>query len=249
MQIRRLTAEGVGVLRAWLSAAEGEQPPQILLDGDLSEPWLEEAVDLQRVFDSRFSFGMYLADVLQHHRLTDLMLPEHDEMWAWLAVAYFGQLRKRNRKTGKFQGSEHFIVERRGLKGSLAYRQAPRTAYELAVVHGDAARICLAKPMDTFGDMAEQLASRTYLARNRGFIRAAAQLYVRKGEVVRGASTYPVKPSKRKQGDRKGYGGLRRLEQRLAKLDLTYDAAALSAEQIVELLPREFEKYKPQASG
>lgn len=248
MKVRQLNTDGLKLFRDWLSQGSGDELPQELLDQDShSDPCLDIEVDLTLKFASRYEFAAYLTQVFASHELEALMAPEYDAMWAWLAVAYFPQLRKKNKKTGRFQGVEHLIVERKGIKGSLAYRQAPRTAFELFTVHGEAALICLAKPMDTFGDMAEQLASRSYLARNRGFIAAAAELYVRKGSVVRGASSYPVKPAKRKAGDKRGYGGLRRLEERLSKLELTYDAGALTAGEIVGLLPREFDRFKPQA--
>jgi hypothetical protein len=248
MDVRQLNADGLKLFRDWLVQGTGDDPPPELLSGEaVTEQCLNLAVDPTKKFNSRFEFGGYLAQVFEKQELGLLMAPDFDGMWAWIAVAFFPQLRKKNKKTGRFQGAEHFIVEREGIKGSLAYRQGPRTAYELFAVHGDAAIICLAKPMDTFGDMAEQLASRIYLARNRGFMAAAAKLYVRDGSVVRGASSYPVKPTKRKAGDKKGYGGLRRLEQRLSKLELTYDAGALTAGEIVGLLPREFDRFKPLA--
>lgn len=249
MNVRRLNTEALQLFRNWVRQGSGDEPPPELLgDPSLTEPCLDVAVDPTRKFKTRFEFGTYLADVFQNEELDQLMSADYDGMWAWLAVVYFAQLRKKKKKTGRFQSVEHFVVERNGLKGSLAYRQGPRTSYELFAVHGNAALICLAKPMNTFGDMAEQLASRSYLARNLGFIAAAAELYVRNGSVVRGASSYPEKPATRKDGDKKGYGGLRRLEQRLSKLELTYDAGFMTAGEIVGLLPREFEKYKPQTN-
>ncbi len=250
MKIRRLTEEGLTKFADWLRAGEGDDPPKVLLSGDeMTESCLDEEVDESRQFATRYDFGVYLVDMLDSYELNEVTGNQFDAMWGWLAVVYFKQLRKKKRTSGRFQSSEHFIVDRQGIKGSLAYRQAPRTCYELVKVHGEAARVCLAKPMDTFGDMAEQLVSRGYLARNRGFIAAAARLYVRDKAIVRGAGSYPVNPSMRKEGDRKGYGGARRLEQRLLKLELTYDAAAMTANEIVDFLPKEFSRFKPSPAA
>ncbi len=246
MKIRRLTGVGLTKLSEWLNSGEGDDPPNVLLSGDeMTESCLDEEVDESRQFATRYDFGVYLADVLGSYPLNEITGDQFDAMWSWLSVVYFKQLRKKKKIPGRFQSSEHFIVDRHGIKGSLAYRQAPRTCYELVKVHGEAAHVCLAKPMNTFGDMAEQLVSRGYLARNRGFIAAAARLYVRNKAIVRGASSYPTNPANRKEGDRKGYGGARRLEQRLLKLELTYDAAAMTADEIVDFLPAEFSKFKP----
>ncbi len=250
MKIRRLTEEGLSMFSAWLADGQGDDPPSVLISGDIvTEPCFDEEVDESHQFTTRYDFGVYLVRILAGHSMNEIMDETFDAMWAWLSVVYFKQLRKKNKKSGRFQSSEHFIVERRGIKGSLAYRQAPRTCYELVQVHGEAARVCLARPIDTFGDIAEQLASRSYLARNRGFIGAAARLYVRNDTIVRGAGSYPIKPSKRKEGDRKGYGGVRRLEQRLSKLELTYDAASMTSDEIVDILPKEFSKFKPTAAA
>ena len=111
-------------------------------------------------------------------------------------------------------------------------------------VHGDAANLILRGAMHTYGDMAEQLASRQTIAHNRGFFQAANELYVRDGKLRRGATSRPRKPKDRKPGDRTGFGGIRRLSTALQRLDLTYDTEQLDANQLISLLPREFSRWR-----
>lgn len=247
--MRRLTADGQKSFATWLEQGTGETPPESLLDGDLTEDGLAAEVDESMVFQNRFEFGSYLTNQLATVDFVRLMSIAEDGTWDWLSVVYFSQIRKRAKKTGRFQSVEHFIVTRKGLKGSLAYRQAARTSFELVRFHGSAAKVCLLRAMNTFGDTAEQLASRNYLARNSALFGAAATLYLRGDAVVKGASSYPTPPKKRKKGDRKGYGGLRRLQIQLGRLQLTYDTGDMSSQDLVALLPREFDKHTAAAEA
>jgi hypothetical protein len=142
--------------------------------------------------------------------------------------------------------TEHYVVTRKGSAGSLAYRQAARTSYELVHIHGDSAQICLRSPMHTFGDMTEQLASRQTIAHNRGFFQTAYELYFRDGKLKRGAASKPKKPKERKPGDRTGLGSVRRLAIALQRLDLTYDTEDMDAALMKAVLPKEFARWQAQ---
>jgi hypothetical protein len=76
------------------------------------------------------------------------------------------------------------------------------------------------------------------LIANRGVLEAALMLYFdpKKRRPKPGAQT-PGNP-----------GTVRRLVHVLQQLDLTYDIYGLSGRQILELLPEEFDEWKPQLS-
>lgn len=98
--------------------------------------------------------------------------------------------------------------------------------------------------MHTYGDMAEQLASRQTIAHNRGFFQTASNMYMHNGKLARGAASKPKKPSERKTDDRTGLGSIRRLAIALQRLDLTYDTEEMPSDLMISLLPREFAKWK-----
>jgi hypothetical protein len=98
-------------------------------------------------------------------------------------------------------------------------------------------------PMHTWGDMAEQLASRQTIAHNRGFFRTAHELYVNDGKLKRGAASKPKKPRDRKPGDRVGLGSVRRLALALQRLDLTFDTEMMEAALMRAVLPKEFARW------
>lgn len=239
IKTRKLTADGLAALAKWLANQEGETPPTELLDGDvMTEPFGDYDIDPTREFGSRFEFGSYLNVQLAGANFNGLMSPDCDGLWAWLAVVYFKQL-----TANGIRRAEHYLVMRKGAAGSLAYRQAARTSFELVYIHGECSQICLRSPIHTFGDMTEQLASRQAIAHNRGFFQTAFDLYLKDGKLKRGASSKPKKPKDRKPGDRTGFGSVRRLAEALRRLDLTFDTEVMGSGQMISVLPKEFSKW------
>lgn len=234
-----LNSEGIAVFTRWLENPVGNAPPSELLGGDsMTEEFCDFEIDPLCEFSSRFEFGKYLNEQFSASDFGDLISPACDGLWAWLAVVYFSQLAK-----GKIRRAENYIVIRKGSAGSLAYRHAVRTPFELVHIHGEFALICLKSSMNIMGDMTEQLASRQTIAHNRGFFQTAYGLYVKDGKIKRGASSKPKKPKDRKIGDRTGFGSARRLAVALQRLDLTYDTEDMEVDQMKMVLPKEFEKW------
>ncbi|PLY00758.1 MAG: hypothetical protein C0623_06620 [Desulfuromonas sp.] len=241
IQVRRLNEDGIELFQEWLdTSGQGEMPPSDLLDSNTySEPAYDVQVDSSQEFSTRYELGCYLVDKFNGIDPRELLSKKNDGLWAWLAILYFSQL-----APGRRSRSEHYIVTRNSLKGSLAYRQGPRTSYELVKIHCENACVCLNRPMKTFGDMAEQLASRQNIAYNKGYFEAACKLYVRNGSIRRGAASRAKKPSKRAPGDKTGFGGADRLAKAVRRLDLTYDIISMHSEEMLETLPKEFDKWQ-----
>ena len=245
VKTRRLTVEGLSAFSNWLENPNGKIPPAKLLDDEtMTEPLGDYDIDPTQAFGSRLEFGTYLNKQLAGADFNGLMSPDNDGFWAWLAVAYFSQLTEKG-----IRRAEHYLVTRKGSAGSLAYRHAARTSYELVHIHGESAQICLKSPMHTFGDMTEQLASRQTIAHNRGFFQTAFDLYVKDGKLRRGASSKPKKPKERKPGDRTGFGSVRRLAIALQRLDLTYDTEDMESAQMKVVLPKEFSKWSSEPTA
>jgi hypothetical protein len=239
IETRMLNAEGTAKFLAWLQSPIGASPPPELLNrAELTDPFEGYRVDPGLEFTSRYEFGAYLNDQLANADFNYLLSPERDGLWAWLALVYFAQLSAKG-----VRRAEHYVVLRKGSAGSLAYRHAARTPYELVHIHGGAARICLMTPMPTLGDMTEQLASRQTIAHNRGFFRTAANLYLAGDKLRRGAASKPKKVSERKAGDRTGFGSVRRLALALQRLDLTFDTEEMDAAGMRAVLPKEFSRW------
>ena len=239
IELRKLTASGIAVFKTWLeSGGSGKVPAHLLTGPEYTEAVYDIQIDPDKKFETRYDFGNYLVDTFKELDFAELMSRENDGLWAWLAAIYFSQL-----APVKPLKSWHYIVTHVGPKGSLAYRQAVRTSYELVQIHGEKAIVCLSGKMPTWGEMAESLTSRKTLVHNAGFFSAACNLYVRKGKLKKGASSKPTRPKYRKEGSFTGFGSARRLALALQRLDLTYDTEIMEGTKFISVLPKEFKKW------
>lgn len=244
--LRRFKPHGVSAFEAFVDQhSAGDRVSAELIDGaEYTEAFEEGSLDSARRFTTRYEFGEYLVAQLGHLDAQLLLAPESDGFWAWVAAVYFDQLSAPTARSKKPKKREHFLVVRHGFKGSLHYRQGPRTAFEMTLVHGEFARVCLSGPMGEFGDMAEQLTSRFNIAHDKGYFRAAYALYLRDGKLIKGAASRAKKPKNRKPGEWAGLGGAGRLAKAFSRLTITYDTAEMTSEDIVTVLPREFNRFK-----
>jgi hypothetical protein len=240
IDVRRLTAEGMTEFKRWLVAATPDSSPDdIMHSDDYSEPFADRKIDLAKQFESRYDLGRYLCDVFTGRRPAELLAPEADGMWAWICGVYFTQL-----AANGVRKAEHYVPIRKGAVGSLLHRNAARTAFELVVTHGENARFTLQQKVHTHGQLLESLSASQGVVRNHGFFAAAAKMYVAPdGKIKKGATNKPKKPKDRKPGDQSGKGSIRRLPLALRRLDLTYDVDALTADQLIQLLPKEYSRW------
>jgi hypothetical protein len=234
---RILNAEGITRFNVWLENPT-QEVPTYLLDDDSFTNQLKIQLDEGRQFESRLEFGKYLNEIFANIKFNQLMSKEYDGLWAWISLLYFNQLTAKG-----VRRKEHYIVIRKGSAGSLAYRNAARTSFELFYIHGENARICLSAQMATFGDLTEQLASRQSISHNIGFFKTATELYIKNGKLVAGASSKPKPIKLRAPNDKSGLGSVRRLALALQRLDLTYDTEEMTPEDMKKVLPKEFIKF------
>lgn len=241
MNIRQLTEKGRQEYRDWLTTRTmGDAPPKELLEGDdQTETAFGVEVDIGKKFASRYEFGEYIAGIFSEIDAKAILGQEWDGLWDWLTVLYFDQFGQKVSKPW------HYTVTRRGHSGSLAYRHLARTACEMFLRHGESARVMLAVPMDTWGDMSEQLTSRQKVAYHRGYIQAANALYMSGGKLRRGAAGRVKPRAKRTSGDTAGKGGVARLALAVQRLSRTYDTHPLQLDGLLGLLPKEFSGFMP----
>jgi hypothetical protein len=243
LKLRTLTTSGTEAFQLWLQErSAGALPPDELLTGEgLTERSIDVEVDLARSFANRFEFGQYMTDLLGKQNVRSLLSHEHDGMWNWITVAYFGQFGKKVSKPW------HYVVTRRGHSGSLAYRHLARTSFEMFWRHRQDSLVMLNVDMATWGDMSEQLTSRQDVAYHHGYVRTATALYMENGQLRRGAASRVPPASKRRPGDKRGRGAAARLALAVRRLCRTYDTHTLETGQMIGLLPREFAPFAAAA--
>ena len=237
MKLRKLTAHGAAIYYEWLQIRKpGELPPNCLIAGADETEELQEIkeVDETKIFETRYDFGSYIAEIFNGFNVPTLLAEKNDGVWNWLTVLYFAQF---GQKSSKYW---HYLVTRKGHSGSLAYRHLARTSYEMYWRHEAGSKVLLSVDMSTWGQISESLTSRQNIAHHQSCIATANMLYVENGVLRRGAATRVPTRAKRKPGDRRGRGGAERLALAVRRLCRTYDTHVLEADQMVKLLPREF---------
>jgi hypothetical protein len=238
MNLRRFNPEGVKAFceyRERLVLDPSALPPLELLEDTALTELVQPLTDVPvRTFDNRLAAGVFLNDLLEEAKI---QRPERDQgLWTWLTLYYFDEVcpadGNGNRKA---QAVERLIAlvdnfqrfYRHLLLGPFlivrAHRASPMRAIAMLCNH-------LWAP----GEITAQLASRQELVTNPAVADVAATLYYdsSSGKFKRGAGS-SVK------------GAPRRLAAILNQYDLTFYLYGMTSDEILNLLPKEFDRFRP----
>jgi hypothetical protein len=233
-RLRSLNARGIEEFRGFLQRIrDGEEfqgSPAILYLDDYSTS-LPHAIEIApRTFASKFEAAEYLAGVLQN-------LPAQEDdagLWSWLALFYFDQLSPVDVAGKRAPREDYHYIPSAGF-GWHRGRHLLAGPYKLFTLHRLNARLLLYPPVHQHGTFIYQLGFRRDLIMNRGLIEAIDLLYwdAKRKRPKRGATT-DTRP-----------GNLRRLIAVIQQLDFNYDLYGMRADEILNLLPPEFDAWKP----
>lgn len=236
MIVRKLNDQGLHNFGQFIihlrDGNEANNPTYLLTDPLFSEPVVPEVnVDADRKFASRYEMGQHLVARTSNVNLQPLMGDRG--FWSWFALLWFDQLCP-TRKSQRNPSQEYnYILSKR-------YNHRPRHAiymtWQLVNLYGDAARFMLCKPMDTRGEITEQLMARQDILSSEGAMKLASSLYFdpEEGNFKRGAAA------------RKSAGCVTRYIAWLQQLQLTFDLYSISADDLAAMLPREFDRFRGQ---
>jgi hypothetical protein len=232
--VRRLTKVGIEKFREYLgelrTGSTAKPPRWLLTDSDTSEPFSPERWIEDRSFDTRLDAARYLCEVFEGLSA----LEEDVGLWSWLSLYFFDQVCPVRADGTRAPGRDYrHILEPGYLYGHRHLLGGPYLVYRL---HGDEALLLLCTKVHVENRFHHELASRQALISNREIIRAATIRYL-------DPRTRTPKPGAQDTG---APGALRRFVDVLPQLDLTYDLYSMSAEKILELLPAEFDAWKPR---
>jgi hypothetical protein len=223
MKVRRLSARGIEQFLAFLDSLNTPTPQgvpaRLLANDEMSSP-LEVDIDVSpQAFANRFELAKYLDSKLTNSGLKNV---ERDvALWAWLTLFYFDQVCPPDipavddyRKYYRHLLAGPYTVYR-------AHRDSPWRAFAV-----------LAGPVDTLGEIAEQLTSRQEIVTNKAAMELATDLYVDSAtqKVKRGAAG-------------SGPGSARRFADILNQFDLTWDLYAMKMLAIRQMMPAEFKRF------
>ena len=236
MRVRRLSARGIEQFIAFLDSLNTPTPqgvPAWLLANDEMSGSLEIDIDVSTLpFANRFELAKYLDSKLTDSGLKSV---ERDvALWAWLTLFYFDQVCPPD-DAGRRKADEQARYIPAVDDYRKYYRHLLAGPYTVYRAHRDdpwRAFAVLAGPVDTLGEIAEQLTSRQEIVTNKAAMELATNLYVDSAtqKVKRGAAG-------------SGPGSARRFADILNQFDLTWDLYAMKMLAIRQMMPAEFKRF------
>lgn len=252
IQVRRLTSPGLDVFEQWLLQKDGEPPLAILEDPHYTEPiGFETFIDPGLKFETTFAIGEYLNSALPAEKDSDASKIFGDTaMWSWLSLALIANLLSKTNKGGGKIGQPlavNHYVQTTSSGSRQNYRLIVRAAWWAVRLHGDGARIALGSKESPWGELADQILGRPQLASHPVFFAVARQLYLdAEGNMKRGAAGKRDKSARKNPKARAGLGAVRRLALTINQFGKTFNTRAISTEKMVDLLPKEYERFEKQ---
>lgn len=237
MKLRKLKESGIQKMSEFLDSLNSENPKQypenILTEPAYSDSLGTDAEVELREFKSKFEIADYFYQLFKTAGMKGVI--EDTGLWCWLSLFYFKALCPKTRG-GKYNpgARARWIPEVSNFQ--RYYRHLLAGPYRIYDCHNDKpdrARALLCGSIYKQGELVEQIASRKELITNKSFIQAITKLYYE-----------PEKETNKKGSGGKGAGSPRRLADVTDQFNLTWDLYAMTSEEILNLLPAEFDRFK-----
>lgn len=234
MKILRMTERGKNRFMDFLDSLKTNQsqqfPKELLIPSDYTEiiggetAWLD-ALDLTNSLETAKS----LDEIVKK-----LQIPSAQKdwgFWTWCSAYLFDRLCKK--VDGKYKPGEIPIWVAEPHNWKRYYRHYLASIWQVYAAHREIEEeleVLLTGPVNTPGELWAQIAATQTLITNQPIIKAIYHLFWDKENNTR----------------KRGAGGAapRRFTRVLRQFERTYDFSAMTGEQIVHLLPEEFNRFK-----
>lgn len=236
--IRKFNNRGINAFRIYLDEIRTGEiedlPDSLITDKKLSEI-IKPEIDLKKShFNNKYEMAEYLHELLVEDNLIKNIWSD-TELWSWLSAFLFDLVcPAKNGHRNPREDYRHILeVSRVGGGWSRFYRHLIACPVRLYDFSNKNSRIFLTSEIYESGDFIEQFASRRDYVSNRTAIAVLNQLYYNDntGKAKRGSQTR-TKP-----------GNHRRYLMVLDQLSLNYDIHSMSSDELISLLPDEFDYW------
>ena len=238
--MRKFTDEGIEQFRKYLAelreGATSPAPFHLLNDPVTSKPVNDEIQIENREFATRLELAQYLDDALAEIESDSIETDVY--LWSWLSLFYFNQVCPPQKDGTRKPGRDYrHILEPGYPNGHRHLLCGPYMVYSVYGLGEDLTKLFLWTPLHMESRFHHQLAVRQTLITNRGVLEAAHQMYFneKEGNPKRGAL-----------GAKSSPGTLLRYIDVIQQLDLNFDLYSMTGEEVLQLLPAEFNKWKGQ---
>jgi hypothetical protein len=235
MIVRQFNSRGKEAFRAFLAACRElpstPVPVELLEDDALTvvvKPHLEVE---QRHFETRRDAANYLRDLLSSHSQHDVAT--NDGLWTWLSLYMFDEVCPE--RAGKREVKNDYTYVFEHANSRHFYRHLLFISWQVLRVTPDNNRLLLNGRVSSLDQFTTEVMKRLFLTRIPCIFEVLDRLYwdERRGRARPGI----VSPGTVKPGDL-----VHRLPIRIRQLEKTYDLLSLNADQLIELLGKEFRR-------
>lgn len=234
MIARKLNEQGLREFEKFidhLRSGNEQNTPFYLLDDAVYSESIDLGIDFQqdRKFENRYAMGKVFVESTRNADLQPYMGDRG--FWSWFALFWFEQLCPVKGSQRNPSKSYNYVL-------SKNYNHRPRHAiymtWQLVKRYGEESQFMLCKPMNTRGEITEQLMARQEILSAEGAMRLASSLYFdpNVGNFKKGAAA------------RKSAGCVTRYIAWLQQLQLTFDLYSITSDELREMLPAEFDRFR-----
>lgn len=238
LEIRKFTNHGIEAFRSYLEALRAgatTSPPYELLTDPKASRQIEGSGRVeQRKFETRLDAAHYLDEALVDIGGNGIENDVH--LWSWLSLFYFDQTCPPDKNGKRKPGRDCRHIIEPGYP--YGHRHLIGGAYLVYTVYGlgeNLSQIFLYTPPNIESQFNNELAGRQSFITNKGIIEAVSQLY------------FDPSTQKAKRGaqiKKKAPGTLYRFIDVIQQLDLNFDLYSMTGDEIISILPSEFDKWK-----
>lgn len=238
LKIRQFNPDGITMFSKHIDDIklmnQDRLPHDFITDNEFSVELTDDISIDNHIFDLKSDFITYLYPIVRKIRIDNLFY--RTTLWSWLAAAYFDtlcpQLEDGSRK---IESQDRYILNTN--QWNRYYRHLIASPIRLyhEINDDNLSKIYLAGKANRHGDILEQLASRQEIATVKGILEAVNLLY------------WDSDKNRPKLGvtNRNKIGNIRRFTGSIIpQFQMTYDLNSMSGEDIINLLPHEFDDWK-----
>lgn len=234
-KFRKLNEEGCRQFIKFLeSGAKGDVPLK-LLEREETSVETNFQIDIARWnFTNKYDFGVYLNELLSD--IPDNEIENDHLFWNSLSLTFFDAICFRTPDgERKVQAKEKWVV---GERTQFYYRHLVRTPWLFVKLYGKTSKFLLLTRhksehlVSMVPETLEQFGSRGILLRNEKVINLFSKMYF---------DHQNQEPKPGLSGN--GAGSPRRMGKVVGQLALTHDLERMTEQELIEILPREFDRW------
>ena len=236
IEIRVMLPEGENKFKNYLQAIRVDPSTQRpnLNDEPFSNVFLPRVlIDETKSFVTKRDIAEYLNDIFTKSDIRREAVIGERGLWTWLSYIWFNQLT--NNQKNILKRDEYYICTDPS-NYKRYYLHLVAAPYIIYTLHGlPISMLFLYNPPWQSNDFTERVASNQFIISHRNIVKAIYLLYFDavEGRPKRGATSAHPR------------GNIRRFIKVIRQFELTYDVYSMTAEQIIDLLPDEFDSWKP----